>query len=65
MRSRTSFGYFRFDEEVLEWIRTAVKKSHDDETRYYREVVDKLQKEYQQLEQRLEAMYVDKLDGKI
>ena len=55
----------RFDEEVLEWIRTALKESHDDETRYHREVVDKLQKEYKRLEQRLEAMYVDKLDGKI
>ena len=51
----------RFDEEVLEWIRTALKESHDDETRYQRQVVDKLQKEYK----RLEAMYVDKLDGKI
>jgi site-specific DNA recombinase len=51
----------RFDEEVLEWIRTALKESHDDETRYQRQVVDKLQKEYK----RLEAMYVNKLDGKI
>ena len=50
-----------FDEEVLDWIRTALKESHDDETRYHREVVDKLQKEYK----RLEAMYVDKLDGKV
>ena len=45
--------------------RTALKENHDQETRYYREVVDRLKKEYQQLEQRLEAMYVDKLDGKI
>ena len=28
-------------------------------------IVDKLQKDYKRLEQRLEAMYVDKLDGKI
>ncbi len=55
----------RFDEEVLEWIRTALKEGHDDETRYHREIVDKLQKEYKRLEQRLEAMYVDNLDGKI
>lgn len=50
-----------FREEVLDWIRSALKESHDDETRYHREVVDKLQKEYK----RLEAMYVDKLDGKV
>ncbi len=55
----------RFDEEVLDWIRTALKESHDDETRYHREVIDKLQKDYKRLEQRLEAMYVDKLDGKV
>ena len=55
----------QFDEEVLDWIKTALKDSHDDERRYHREVVDKLQKDYQRVEQRLEAMYVDKLDGNI
>ncbi len=40
-------------------------ESHDDTSRYHREVIDKLQKDYKRLEQRLEAMYVDKLDGKI
>ena len=49
----------QFDEEVLDWIKTALKESHDDERRFHREVVDKIQKDYQQLEQRLEAMYVD------
>ena len=38
---------------------------HDDEAKYHREVIDKLQKDEKRLEQRLEAMYVDKLDGKI
>ncbi len=55
----------RFDDEVLEWIRTALQESHDDTSRYHLEVIDKLQKDYKRLEQRLEAMYVDKLDGKI
>lgn len=50
---------------MLEWIRTPLKESHDDETRYHREVVDKPQKKFKWLEQRLEALYVDKLDGKI
>jgi site-specific DNA recombinase len=43
----------------------ALQESHDDTSRYYREVIDKLQKDYKRLEQRLEAMYVDKLDGKV
>lgn len=40
---------------MLDWIRTALKESHDDETRYYREVVDKLQKEYKRLEEHQDA----------
>ena len=40
----------RFDEEVLDWIRTALKESHDDTSRYHREVIDKLQKDYKRLE---------------
>ena len=55
----------RFDEDVLQWIRTALQESHDDTSRYHREVIDKLQKDYKRLEQRLEAMYIDKLDGKV
>ena len=43
----------------------ALQESHDDTSRYHREVIDKLQKDYKRLEQRLEAMYVDKLDGKV
>ena len=39
----------QFDEEVLNWIKTALKESHDDERRFHREVVDKLQKDYQRL----------------
>ena len=54
-----------FDVEVLEWVKMALLESHDDERRFHRESVERLQKDYARLERRLESMYVDKLDGKI
>jgi site-specific DNA recombinase len=55
----------RLDKEVLDWVVTALKESHCDEKRYHDEMIGKLQKEYQRLQDRIDAMYVDKLDGKI
>ena len=55
----------RFDEEVPDWIRTALKESHDDETQYHREVIDKLQKDYKRLEQRLKRCRSTSWTGKI
>ena len=40
-------------------------KSHGDEKRYHDEMVGKLQRKYQKLQDRIDAMYVDKLDAKI
>ena len=42
-----------------------LKESHGDEKRYHDEMIAKLQKEYQKLQDRIDAMYVDKLDGKV
>ena len=53
------------DKEVLEWVVTALKESHGDEKRYHDEMVGKLQKEYHKLQDRIDAMYVDKLDAQI
>ena len=53
------------DKEVLEWVVTALKESHGDEKRYHDEMIAKLQKEYQKLQDRIDAMYVDKLDAKV
>lgn len=54
-----------FDPEVLDWIREALRASHADEKQYHEEIVAELQKQYQRLQHRLDAMYVDKLDGDI
>ena len=52
-----------FDEEVAEWIVDALRQSHEDEKRHHDAAVARLQGEYKRLQNRLDAMYVDKLDG--
>ncbi len=54
-----------FDEEILAWMRDALRSSHADEKRHHEEIVAGLQKRYDQLQRRTDAMYVDKLDGRI
>jgi len=54
-----------FDEDVLHWVTEALRQSHDDEKRFHDEALARLQAEYGKLQSRLDAMYVDKLDGRI
>ena len=54
-----------FDDEVLGWVREALRESHGDERRFHEEAIGRLQAEYDRLQNRLDAMYVDKLDGRI
>ena len=55
----------RFDDEVLEWVREALHASHSDERIEHETAVKRLQREYDRLQARIDAMYIDKLDGKI
>ncbi len=54
-----------FDDDVLGWLKEALRESHGDEKRFHEEAIGRLQDEYRRLQNRLDAMYVDKLDGKI
>src|SRR5208337_253040 len=56
-------GRLRFDDEVLEWVRDALHASHADERREHEEAIRRHQAEYKRLQDRISAMYVDKLDG--
>jgi site-specific DNA recombinase len=56
-------GRLRFDHEVLEWVPDALHASHADERREHEETIKRHQAEYQRLNDRIHAMYVDKLDG--
>jgi site-specific DNA recombinase len=53
----------KFDEEVLEWVRDALHASHADERREHEGAIRRHQAAYKRLDERIHAMYVDKLDG--
>jgi hypothetical protein len=53
----------RFDDEVLDWVRDALHASHADERREHEEAINRLEAEATRLNDRIHAMYVDKLDG--
>jgi site-specific DNA recombinase len=50
---------------VLEWVRDALHASHADERREHEDAIKCHQAEYKRLQDRINAMYVDKLDGLI
>jgi DNA invertase Pin-like site-specific DNA recombinase len=58
-------GRLTFDEEVLAWVRHALRATHADEKREHEAAIGRLQAEYDRLQGRMHAMYVDKLDGKV
>ena len=55
----------KMDKEVLEWVVLALKESHSEEKRYHNDMISTLQNQYQKLQDRIDAMYVDKLESKI
>jgi hypothetical protein len=54
-----------FDDEILSWVRDALRASHGDEKQYHADAITRLSAESTKLQQRIEAMYEDKLDGKV
>ena len=54
-----------FDVEVLEWVREALRESHKDAKKHHDEAIARLQAEYSRIQTRIDAMYLDKLDGRI
>ena len=58
-------GQLQFDDEVLAWVREALHASHADERREHGEAIRRLQAEHQRLGDRINAMYLDKLDGRV
>jgi hypothetical protein len=53
------------DADVVEWVAAALRGSHADEKHEREEAVARLQANYDQIQARLDAMYLDKLDGRI
>jgi len=54
-----------FDSEVMNWIVEALHESHVDEKDYHDKAIALLQEEYAKLQNRIDTMYTDKLDGRI
>jgi site-specific DNA recombinase len=54
-----------FSEDTLAWIRQALRESHRDERQFHDEAIAKLQREHRRLQDRIDAMYEDKLEGRI
>jgi len=53
------------NEEIVNWIATALRESHGDQKRFRDESVAKLQQEHTRLQNRLDVIYEDRLDGRI
>ena len=58
-------GRLRFDDEVLGWVREALHASHAGQRREHQAAIERLRAEHRRLGDRVSAMYIDKLDGKI
>ena len=58
-------GQLKFDDEVLEWVRDALHASHVDERCEHEDAIKRHQAEYKRHQDRIHAIYVDKLDGLI
>ena len=54
-----------FEKDVLEWMVSALRESHVDEKKFHDDAIGRLQTEYRKLQDRIDGMYVDKLDGRI
>lgn len=52
-----------FDDQVLEWVREALHASHADDRGEHEQAIKRLHAEYEQLQNRINAAYVDKLEG--
>jgi len=54
-----------FNEEVVSWVTVALKESHADEKEFHNREIARLQGENRKFQNRIDAMYTDKLDGRI
>jgi site-specific DNA recombinase len=58
-------GRLSFADEVLQWVSTALRESHSDQKKEHESAIARLQAECDRIQNRIHAMYVDKLDGRI
>jgi site-specific DNA recombinase len=64
-RFQETLARLEFGDKVLEWVTKALRESHVDEKKEHDAAIARLQTEYDRLQSRVHAIYVDKLDGRI
>ncbi|MDR2856323.1 MAG: recombinase family protein, partial [Novosphingobium sp.] len=62
---KEALGRLHIDEKVFALIQRAIREGHDDERRERDERVERLRGEADRLLQRLDTLYIDKLEGRI
>ena len=53
------------DGPVLDWLKGALRESHLDEQRFHHEAIAKLQRQYTDLQRKIDTAYDDRLDGRL
>jgi len=53
------------DDEIMDWVTVALRQSHCDAKQYHDASITRRQAEYSRIQSRIDAMYLDKLDGRI
>src|SRR6202022_253592 len=54
-----------FSEDVMGWVSQALRMSHSDEKKVHDEATTRLRREHKRIQDRIDVMYMDKLDGRI
>jgi site-specific DNA recombinase len=53
------------DPSIRDWLTKALKESHQDESVYHQEALGRLHAELKKIKNRLDQLYIDKLDGTV
>ena len=59
------FAGFQFPEAIVEWVREALRQSRDEQATFHKCSIDRLRAEHDKLQNRIDQIYLDKLDGEI
>jgi site-specific DNA recombinase len=54
-----------FSSDVLAWVSRALRENHQQERDFHDEAITRLQREHRRIQERIDRMYMDKLDGRI
>jgi len=58
-------GEFQFSETILDWLREALRQSQKEKAEFHRRAIEKLNARYVKLQNRIDQIYLDKLDGEV